>query len=79
MTIGEKMTITTWKQRQLAYLEEMYAPEDRMNRLKSHPGMCHIYIQLYTQMHAALESLPDQPVVPDCMLLSNISTASALR
>lgn len=63
MTIGEKMTITTWKQRQLAYLEEMYAPEDRMNRLKSHPGMCHIYIQLYTQMHAALESLPDQPVV----------------
>lgn len=61
MTIEEKMNITTWKQRQLAYLEEMYAPEYHTNRLKSHLGMRHIYIQMYTRMRTALESMPEQP------------------
>ena len=61
MTIGEKMTITTWRARQLAYLEEMYAPREHMGKLMSHLGARHVYIQLYAQMHAALESLPEQP------------------
>lgn len=63
MTIGEKMTITTWKQRQLAYLEEMYAPREHMGKLMSHLGARHVYIQLYNQMHMALDSMPEQPVV----------------
>lgn len=61
MTIGEKMTITTWRARQLAYLEEMYSPGEHMGKLMSHLGARHVYIQLYEQMHAALESLPEQP------------------
>lgn len=60
-TIGEKMTITTWRARQLAYLEEMYSPGEHMGKLMSHLGARHVYIQLYAQMHAALESLPEQP------------------
>lgn len=61
MTIGEKMTITTWRARQLAYLEEMYSPGEHMGKLMSHLGARQVYIQLYAQMHAALESLPEQP------------------
>lgn len=61
MTIEEKMTITTWKQRQLAYLEEMYAPREHMGKLMSHLGAQHVYIQLYNQMRSALNSLPEQP------------------
>lgn len=61
MTIGDKMTIATWKQRQLAYLEEMYAPREHMGKLMSHLGTRHVYIQLYNQMRAALCSMPEQP------------------
>jgi hypothetical protein len=61
MTIGEKMTITTWRARQLAYLEEMYAPREHMGKLMSHLGARHVYIQLYNQMRAALCSMPEQP------------------
>lgn len=61
MTLGEKMTITTWKQRQLAYLEEVYSPHEHMGKLLSYPGARRIYIQLYNQMRNALCSLPEQP------------------
>lgn len=61
MTIGEKMTITTWKQRQLAYLEEMYSPREHMGKLMSHLGARHVYMQLYSTMRAALNSMPEQP------------------
>ncbi len=61
MTIGDKMTITTWKQRQLAYLEEMYAPREHMGKLMSHLGARHVYMQLYGMMHTALEGMPEQP------------------
>lgn len=53
MTIGDKMTITTWRARQLAYLEEMYAPHEHMGKLMSHLGTRHVYIQLYNQMRTA--------------------------
>ena len=61
MTLGDKMTIATWKQRQLAYLEEMYSPREHMGKLMSHLGARHVYIQLYNLMHTALESMPEQP------------------
>ena len=61
MTIGEKMTITTWRARQLAYLEEMYSPGEHMGKLMSHLGTRHVYIQLYNQMRTALCSMPEQP------------------
>lgn len=35
MTIEEKMNITTWRARQLAYLEELYAPREHMGKLMS--------------------------------------------
>lgn len=38
MTIEEKMNITTWRARQLAYLEELYAPREHMGKLMSHLG-----------------------------------------
>lgn len=44
MTLGDKMTITTWKQRQLAYLEEMYSPREHMGKLMSHLGARHVYM-----------------------------------
>lgn len=61
MTIGEKMTITTWRARQLAYLEEMYSPREHMGKLMSHLGARHVYMQLYSMMHTALEGMPEQP------------------
>lgn len=61
MTLGDKMTIATWKQRQLAYLEEMYSPREHMGKLMSHLGARHVYMQLYRAMHTALDSMPEQP------------------
>ena len=61
MTIGEKMTITTWRARQLAYLEEMYSPREHMGKLMSHLGARQVYIQLYNTMRTALNSLSEQP------------------
>lgn len=61
MTIGDKMTITTWRARQLAYLEEMYSPCEHMGKLMSHLGARHVYIQLYSTMRVALNSMPEQP------------------
>lgn len=61
MTIEEKMNITTWRARQLAYLEELYAPREHMGKLMSHLGARHVYIQLYNTMRNALKSMPEQP------------------
>lgn len=61
MTIGEKMTITTWRARQLAYLEEVYSPREHMGKLMSHLGARQVYIQLYNTMRTALNSLSEQP------------------
>ena len=61
MTIGEKMTITTWRARQLAYLEEVYSPREHMGKLMSHLGARQVYIQMYNTMRTALKSLPEQP------------------
>ena len=56
MTIGEKMTITTWRARQLAYLEEVYSPREHMGKLMSHLGARQVYIQLYNTMRTALNT-----------------------
>jgi hypothetical protein len=61
MTIGEKMTITTWRARQLAYLEEVYSPREHMGKLMSHLGARQVYIQMYNTMRTALNSLSEQP------------------
>ena len=61
MTLGEKMTITTWRARQLAYLEEVYSPREHMGKLMSHLGARQVYIQMYNTMRTALKSLPEQP------------------
>lgn len=61
MTLGDKMTITTWRARQLAYLEEMYSPGEHMGKLMRHLGARQVYIQLYSTMRVALNSMSEQP------------------